>query len=760
MDAEGKTVNETIKTGVLAGPNGVKVNHDFTLPVSGVVKYAINNTNSQASVISYLAVAKDRVSIANEQAVNEAKSIIEGAAYSVQKTTANSEDKVRTWLLQTMNGLIGFSDTGVTIGDITLSSFQEATDDTAGSFSFTVSLSKGEAKAESMSSGTITLPEPDSVQPVITLNGDATINLAIGSEYTDAGATAFDDRDGDITDRITTTVSSEVYGLTELDTAKADIYIFHYNVSDAAGNAAPEVTRKVVVSEDPDVLKPVITLLGEPSVQLDTGASYTDAGATAADDRDGDITDRIVATITKDGDRIETLDTTAEGTYIYHYNVSDSAGNSAVEVTRTVVITETQQPPTSTPTPSAEPTPTVEPTASPTSTPAPVVTWGPVSTSSPTATPTPLPQTTRILDRDDLTAPVGGVITVQLTEATDSVLLPEGLSDLIGVNTLRLVWNTFAIHLTPEALKSIQEKAAGGQAEGARIKLTAVKVSRPAVEQLMNNPAVNGSVQLTAVSDIINFSLEVMGADGTAVPITRFDKPLMLTFTVDSAAKLDLLGIYYIAGNGALEFMGGTLVDGKWSVEIQHFSQFAVLEYDKIFSDVSADSWARDVIKTMAAKHIIQGISNTEFNPQGKVTRAQFATMIARALGLEAGSHSMFVDVDSKAWYAEAVEAVSEAGIVLGRSSDTFAPDRSITREEMAVMIVRAYVYLQGSKVHEVSTGSFSDYSQIHDWAQKSASIAEQTGLIKGRGNKQFAPQEMMTRAESAQVIANLLGNL
>lgn len=335
-----------------------------------------------------------------------------------------------------------------------------------------------------------------------------------------------------------------------------------------------------------------------------------------------------------------------------------------------------------------------------------------------------------------------------------------GVSNIIGVNTLRLVWNTFAIQLTPEALKSIQEKAAGGQVDGARIKLSAVKASRVAVEQLMNNPAVNGSVQLSAASDVINFSLEVISTNGTAVPVTRFDKPLTLTFILDSDSNPNLLGIYNIAGNGALEFMGGTLADGKWSTEIQHFSQFAVLEYDKTFLDVSTDSWARDVIKTMAAKHIIQGISDTEFNPQGKVTRAQFATMIARALGLEAGSHSTFIDVDSKAWYAEYVAAVSEAGIVLGRSSDSFAPDRSITREEMAVMIVRAYEYLQGSKVNEVSASSFSDYSLIHDWAQKSARFAEQAGLIKGRGNMQFAPQEMMTRAESAQVIANLLGYL
>ncbi|KAI7252195.1 hypothetical protein KC345_g11504, partial [Hortaea werneckii] len=148
-DAEGKEVTQPVRSGLVAGPNGAIINYDFTLPVNGTVKYSVNNTYSgnQAAVISYVAVARDKASIANEQAVNEAKSIIEGAAFSVKKTTANSEEAVRTWLLQTIHGLPGFSATEVTAGDITLSSFQEATDDTAGSFSFTVSLAKGEALA-------------------------------------------------------------------------------------------------------------------------------------------------------------------------------------------------------------------------------------------------------------------------------------------------------------------------------------------------------------------------------------------------------------------------------------------------------------------------------------------------------------------------------------------------------------------------------------------------------------------------------------
>ncbi|MNN62012.1 Endoglucanase precursor [compost metagenome] len=116
--------------------------------------------------------------------------------------------------------------------------------------------------------------------------------------------------------------------------------------------------------------------------------------------------------------------------------------------------------------------------------------------------------------------------------------------------------------------------------------------------------------------------------------------------------------------------------------------------------------------------------------------------------------------MDSKVWYAGAVAAVSEAGIVLGRSTDTFAPEQSITREEMAVMVVRAYEYLQGAKNISSPAGTFSDYAGIHAWARNAASLAEAAGLIKGRGNGQFAPQEKMTRAESAQVISNLLGSL
>lgn len=675
-DAGGEIVSETVKTGLVAGLGGVLVQHDFTLPVSGTVKYSVNNTFSQASLISYLAVAKDMVSAANEQAVLEAKSIIEGAAYSVKKAQANSEEAVRTWLAQTISGLPGFSDTGVTLGDISLSAFQEAAEDAEGSFTFSVTLSKGEARADSSASGTITLPEPDTVPPVITLTGDAAVTVSLGAEYTDAGATAYDDQDGDITDRIVTTVTSDVYNLTELDTAQAGEYIFHYNVTDTTGNAAVEVTRTVTVSEEE--LPPV-------------------------------------------------------------------------------------EQPTPTPTPAPEPSATSAPTDEPVWIPAPAVT----PTPKPAVTPSPSPLTEKVLQQDDFKAPADGIVTIQLTDATESVLLPAGVTSMTGTNTLRLAWNTVAVDLSPEALNSILNTiAAGGvQTEGAAIRLSAVKSAADSLQQQLNDPAVNGAVRLTAASEVISFSLEVVAADGSLIPVTAFAKPLTVTFAVDPKANRDLLGVYHIAASGAVEYVGGKLVDSnrKLGAEVKHFSQYAVLEYDKSFTDVSSGHWASSVIKSIAAKHIIEGLPTDRFDPQGEVTRAQFAAMITRALGLKAASPatSAFTDVDAKSWYAEAVAAVNEAGIVLGRSKDAFAPNERITREEMAVMIVRAYEHLKGSKSSSDSAASsFSDHVLIRDWAKNAAATAEQAGLIRGRGNQQFAPQASMTRAESAQVLANLLGHM
>jgi len=148
----------------------------------------------------------------------------------------------------------------------------------------------------------------DTQKPVITLLGDADLEVEAFSSYSDAGATAYDNYDGDITKKIIIT------GLADTN-ALGDYYV-RYNVSDSSGNTADEVLRNVHIV---DTTKPIITLTGENPVNTFVGDPYNDAGATAKDDVDGDITDKIKT--------VNNIDSTVAGTYTITYTVSDSSGN-------------------------------------------------------------------------------------------------------------------------------------------------------------------------------------------------------------------------------------------------------------------------------------------------------------------------------------------------------------------------------------------------------------------------------------------------
>jgi hypothetical protein len=161
----------------------------------------------------------------------------------------------------------------------------------------------------------------DTTIPVITLTGDATVTIEVGSTYADAGATALDNYDGDITSSIVT--------VSTVDASTVGTYTVTYDVSDTNNNDAVQVIRTVNVV---DTTIPVITLTGDATVTIEVGSTYTDAGATAQDNYDGDITDDIVT--------VNTVDTSTVGTYTVTYDVSDANNNDAVQVIRTVNVVD------------------------------------------------------------------------------------------------------------------------------------------------------------------------------------------------------------------------------------------------------------------------------------------------------------------------------------------------------------------------------------------------------------------------------------
>jgi competence protein ComEC len=159
-------------------------------------------------------------------------------------------------------------------------------------------------------------PPIDKTPPVITLKGDNPVKIELDSTYIDVGATATDNVDGDLT--------SSIKVVNSVDTATLGSYKVAYSVSDKAGNSATETRIVNVVDTTP----PVITLKGDNPVTVVVGSTYTDAGATATDNVDGDLTSSITV--------VNIVNIATVGTYTVTYNVSDVAGNAAIAVVRTV----------------------------------------------------------------------------------------------------------------------------------------------------------------------------------------------------------------------------------------------------------------------------------------------------------------------------------------------------------------------------------------------------------------------------------------
>ena len=149
---------------------------------------------------------------------------------------------------------------------------------------FNVSDAANNAATEQIRNVTVVAPA-DTTPPVITLT-DGDVQITQGENYVDAGATATDNVDGDITANIVIDDSA-------VDTSTLGTYRVTFNVSDAANNAATEQVRNVTVVAPADTTPPVITLV-DGDVQITQGENYVDAGATATDNVDGDITANIV----------------------------------------------------------------------------------------------------------------------------------------------------------------------------------------------------------------------------------------------------------------------------------------------------------------------------------------------------------------------------------------------------------------------------------------------------------------------------------
>ncbi|QNK59408.1 S-layer homology domain-containing protein [Paenibacillus sp. PAMC21692] len=269
--------------------------------------------------------------------------------------------------------------------------------------------------------------------------------------------------------------------------------------------------------------------------------------------------------------------------------------------------------------------------------------------------------------------------------------------------------------------------------------------------------------RLTAAGKPVELTMYAVDSGGNKIAPAAFVEPVTVTFSFGDQAEPELLGIYYWDEETDIpRYVRSYLNRAQGTIEarLDHFSAYSLLAYEKSYADVPPQHWLYPALRGLSAAHAATGVSDDRFAPDRQVTRAEFIALWMRALGWEkpeeessADGSTGFDDVPAAAYYAAAVAAAKQAGIVNGRGDSRFAPNELITREEMAAMLVRG---LEQAGLDQEAVGgdvSFADRDAISAWARPAMETATSLGLIGGYGDGTVRPQRWAARGEAAQMI-------
>ncbi|GIO84852.1 hypothetical protein J25TS5_17840 [Paenibacillus faecis] len=196
--------------------------------------------------------------------------------------------------------------------------------------------------------------------------------------------------------------------------------------------------------------------------------------------------------------------------------------------------------------------------------------------------------------------------------------------------------------------------------------------------------------------------------------------------------------------------------DGAVAFKLPGSGIYTVLENHRSFSDLNGH-WARLDVEMMANKLIVMGTDDGRFEPEQSVTRAELAAMLVRMLGLVSASETAaFRDISGK-WYEADIRAAFRAGLVQGDENGDFRPDAAVSRQEMFVMISRAMETAGFAHSSAERFDPYADHATISGWAAPAVESLTEAGLLKGDPSNLVKPLQTATRAEAAAIFARWL---
>ncbi len=367
-----------------------------------------------------------------------------------------------------------------------------------------------------------------------------------------------------------------------------------------------------------------------------------------------------------------------------------------------------------------------------------------------------------------LAGPGDGPVVLDVPAGTGEVRLPANAADLLGARPLEVRTERLILRLPAAVLAQIAEQAGESGAAAGHLSLRLALF--PKAQEWIERAEQQAGVGLTPLSPVFELRLAYVDAAGKPLAPETFAAPVTIGFRPAGSHDPERTGIFRLRGDGSLQYVGGRAANGWVEAQLSSFGACGLFEVTRTYADVPEDHWAHRAIASLSAKLVATGTPAGTFEPNRAITRAEFLAMLARWLNLPDGAAGgAFADVPDDAWYAPAVGAARAAGIVTGDSAGRFRPDRAITREEMAVLLARAFEYEnrrsgsdggEGSPL-DTETGQpaqerYTDGERISAWARDAVARLTASGVVRGRPDGRFAPHEAASRAEAVQALYNL----
>jgi hypothetical protein len=328
---------------------------------------------------------------------------------------------------------------------------------------------------------------------------------------------------------------------------------------------------------------------------------------------------------------------------------------------------------------------------------------------------------------------MGGVTSAELPKTALTAINEAGLD-------VTVKFPVGSITLKKDATVSIV-----GQAEGGSLKLE--------LKQVAKGSLTDEQKEAVKSNDLV---LDINISSGTK-KISSFDGTLSITVPYSGPQPV---AVWYLNDKGELEKLFCTFVDGTVSFNLDHLSLYVVGQdtaWVNPFADVKESDWFYGSVEYAFKNGLMVGTSDTTFSPYMNTTRGMIVTILHRLEGRpKSDAANAFTDVGADKYYTDAVAWARDNIIVSGYGNGMFGPEDSITREQMAVILMNYAKYKGYDISMKADLSKFADEESISPWAKDAISWANAEGLIQGSGS-QLMPVDNALRCQVAAILQRFI---